>query len=348
MTITENTPHRFQRGLLPLDPVKHARFKTAINYGFALPSAIYPIDKTEGITDWGMDGNGPDPTLTVNGGNPVGDCGPSAVPSHADMLTAVLTGENLVANTMTSDQVVDLYFQYTGGQDTGVDLGDWLLWLYQQGTIDGFLKLDLSQMDAALFTFNVVIVGVNLNPQADAQFGTMWDVGPGDEPDPDDGHAILYLKAQTPSGPFAWCTWGATQPSTLAWKQACPQQAFAVLTKEEAEGVGFPFAALDADLKALGGTAVPLTPPSPGPAPAPAPPTPGPGPAPLPPVPNPDGLIAELESLAHEAIDAIISLVERAGGSIPEWTRERTHKGFGETMHAIEALADGEWHEAEN
>jgi hypothetical protein len=256
---------KYGRGLTPFDPAKHARFKRLAEYGFAFPPPSYPIDKTEGITAWGMDGNGPDPTLTVNGGNPVGDCGPCAVPAHANMLTAVLAGEELAANTMTSDQVVDLYFQYTGGQDVGVDLGDWLLWLFQQGLIEGFVAVDLAELDNALGLLDVVVVGVNLNPQADAQFsaGQPWDVGPGDEPDPNEGHAILFARADAAGGPFGWISWGATQPSTEAWKAACVVQAFAVVTKPEADAKGFApqFEALVADLHALGGTTVtPSTP----------------------------------------------------------------------------------------
>ena len=101
----------YRYGLLPFDPEKHARFNNAQWYGFTFDTPTYPIDKTGGITDWGMGGNGPDPTLTANGGQPVGDCGPCACPMHADMLTAVLAGLPLGQNTMTSDQVVDLYFQ---------------------------------------------------------------------------------------------------------------------------------------------------------------------------------------------------------------------------------------------
>lgn len=272
------------RGLKPLDPAKHARFKTAADYGFLLPAPTYPIDRTGGITDYGMDGNGPDPTLTVNGGQPVGDCGVCAVPAHADMITAALGGSTEAG--MTADQVVDLYFTYeaettgsawrppkTGawtapdGLDQGVDLGDWLLWLFHNQWIEGFVKLELSQIDAALALFDVVVVGVSLNDQADAQVeaGQPWDVGPGDGPDQNDGHAILMMGAQSADGPFTWCTWGQAQPSTLAWKQQCPQQAFAVLTRDQAESKAFPFAQLETDLQNLGGTVSDAPTPEPAP-----------------------------------------------------------------------------------
>jgi hypothetical protein len=294
----------YKRGLRPFDPAKHARFKSLADYGFTLPTPTYPIDLTESAKipadGWGMDGNGPDPTLTVNGGNPVGNCGVCAFPAHADMLAAALCDEPLAANTMTSDQTVTLYFTYeainagvswrpppvgtawtqadidqAAQLDNGVDLGDWLLWLFQNGYAPGFVALTATEVDAALGLGFVVIVGVNLNPQADQQFPVLWDVGPGDEPDPSEGHAILQVATVAPTGQRKYVSWGQVVPATLAWSQACPQQFFAALTREQAEATDFPYDTLLADLKALGGTVVPPTP-TPSPAPTPAP-TPSPG-----------------------------------------------------------------------
>jgi hypothetical protein len=292
----------FQRGLTPLSSQKHARFKSTRDYGFELTTPVYPLDKSAGITDFGMDGNGPDPTLTVNKGKPVGDCGPCAVPAHANMITAVLAALELSENTMTSDQVVDLYFRYTGGHDTGVDLGDWLLWLFQQDLIKGFVKVELEDLDAALETFDIVIVGVCLNPQADEQFPNGWDVSEGDEPDSQDGHAILYAGAESVSGPFRWVSWGAVATSTLAWRQACPRQAFAVVTDPDA--VASFYDELISDLTALGGT-VPS-----GVAPTP-PPTPTPEPTPVDP---PETLLEEIEESIEDFIDEIIPLIGGDGG----------------------------------
>lgn len=275
MTDTSTTPPTRQaglRGLLPIDPELHAALKTPTDYGFALPAPTYPIDRTAGITDWGMGGNGPDPTLTANGGNPGGNCGPCAVPYHADEMARKLWSITDSTTEWTSDKIMELYLRYNNGQDNGVDLGAWLLWLFQQGYIEGFVKLSLDEMDAALDTFYAVVVGVSLNPQADQQFTNHqpWDIGPGDEPDPNSGHAILYLLAQSPTGPYEYCTWGAGQPATKVWRDGCVTQAFGVLTKEAAEAKGFPFAQLVSDLKALGGTAVDA-PPQPVPPTPPAP-----------------------------------------------------------------------------
>lgn len=255
---------KYARGLLPLDQAKHARFKFASEYGFTFPPAVYPIDKSAGITDFGMGGNGPDPTLTVNGGKPVGDCGPNAVPKNANMIDAVLAGIGASGYTMTSDEIVELYFEYTNGQDVGVDLGDWLLWLFKKGLIKGFVKLRLEEIDDALSMGLAVVVGVNLNPQADDQVdeGKPWDIGPGDQPDPEDGHAILYIKANAQDGERAWASWGQQVISTYRWYLACPQQAFGVVTDPDAlERNGFPVAQLLADLAGMGGTVAQPAPP---------------------------------------------------------------------------------------
>ena len=249
-------------GLLPFDPVKHARFRTATDYSFSYQTPTYPIDKTGGLVDWRMGGNGPDPTLTLNAGQPVGDCGPCAVPMHSSMMIAVLYAMDLAAFTLTTDQVVTLYFEYTGGQDTGVDLGDWLLWLFNRGAIRGFVAVPLPSLDAALATFDVVVVGVHLNPQADQQVasGGIWEVGPGDRPNPQLGHAILYAAAEAARGRRRWISWGQQVTSTFGWYEVCPVQAFAVLTKNEALAKGFPLTALEYDLKQLGGTVEPAAP----------------------------------------------------------------------------------------
>jgi hypothetical protein len=327
---SSSTPRRLMRGLKKFDPAKHARFKHARLYGFEWPAAVYPIDRSArniiGVDGYGMDGNGPDsPDYTANGGNPVGDCGVAAVPAHANMITAAEAALDLAGNTLSSNQTVTLYFIYqaqlagvawrppaVGKEwsqddleqaqqlDLGVDLGDWLLWLFShdiagapaapgEGNIEGFLVLNHDEADAALSLGFGVVSGVNLNPQADAQVenGQIWDIGAGDEPDPDDGHAILYVVAESASGPNGWITWGQYQPSSYQWRQKCPQQWFAVLTKELAEAAGFPYAQLVSDLFAAGGTVAPVPVPV-NPAPhAPPPPVDPPPPAPTPVPPNP-------------------------------------------------------------
>lgn len=257
------------RGLLPFNPDKHARFKGAAHYGFTFPAPSYPIDQTKGTTDFGMMGNGPDPSLTVNGGNPVGDCGVAGVPGHGAMLGALVAGLPLAEHTMTSNAIVTLYFTYQAelagiawrpegndwtapeGLDNGVDLGDWLLWLFKQGIIKGFVKLETDEVDGAIAAGLIVEVGVSLCRDADERFEQHepWDVGPGNRPDPQEGHAIDQAGVVSPTGLRSFITWGGVQLATPEWEAAAVQQRFGVIVTDDA-----PQALID-DLKALGGTA---------------------------------------------------------------------------------------------
>lgn len=288
----------YRTGLTRFDAEKHARFRSAAEYGFTFQTPSYPVDKTFGIADWGMEGNGPDPTLTLNNGQPVGDCGPSAVPAHAAIIANQLVGGLPGFTRMTADQVVSLYFEFTGGQDTGVDLGDWLLWLFQKGLIAGFVKIDVAELESALATFDVVVTGVDLIG-TEPQGVVPWDVPPGASPNPNEGHAILFGRATSESGPFGWISWGQVIESTLAWRQQCPQQAFAVLMDAEitAKGWAQQAAAIVADLKALGGTVYV--------APAPDPqPTPSPTPAPSP-TPSDDRFLHDLRDACLDVVRVI-------------------------------------------
>lgn len=155
--------------------------------------------------------------------------------------------------------------------DLGVDAVDWLVWLATHdeegnvaavgdGLIEAFVKVLPNELEAAAYTARAVMVAVSLNDQADAQFdawqaGTNpagWDVGPGDEADPSEGHFIILGEAKSPSGPYSWGSWAAFVPSTYAWRKACVQVGFAVLTKED---VGQEFYAAAAKvIEELGGT----------------------------------------------------------------------------------------------
>lgn len=290
-----DTAHKYARGLRPLDQRKLSLIKTASDHGFTWPAAQYPIDLTGGVTNLGMGGNGPDSTQTIPGG-PFGDCGPNAGPKNVDQCTAAMAREDEVA--WTSDRTIRLYFLYqalTAGitwrppalgatwteadqseasqLDTGVDAVDWLVWLAThdeegnavivgQGLIDAFVKVTADELEQAAYSARAVMVAVNLNDQADAQFDAWqegsnpagWDVGAGDEPDPEEGHFIILGAAASVTGPYKWGSWGAFVPSTLAWRQGCPQVGFAVLTKED---VGQAFYSAAAQTIAEAGGTVP-------------------------------------------------------------------------------------------
>ncbi len=284
------------RGRLPVKPVGE-RF--AIGYlsdylHEPLPAPAYPVDVTGGIgdQDWGMLGNGPDPTCTTYPDG-VGDC-TFAGRQHYKMAKAANYRET--EQWETSDALVAEYLTYDNGQDNGAVIADLLLSWYQAGKIKAFAPVDHTDpaaVDSAMGAFRGVYVGVNLTDDANDLFseGQPWTVANGEQPDPNEGHCILKVRAdgQDLDG---YVTWGALQPATREWSSACLDEAWvAVTTEDEAAKVDMP--ALLADINALGGTGgnpAPVTPPAPAPVPVP------------PPVPvNPQTLLEELAAHIRSA-----------------------------------------------
>jgi hypothetical protein len=206
------------------------------------------------ITSWQMLGNGPDPTLTVHGGQPVGDC-TFAGRQHLRMAKAAASGTT--ETWETTDQLVTEYLAYDHGKDEGANIADLLLAWYQAKKILAFAPVDhtdVAACDSAMQAFHGLYVGVNLTDDADALFGKgePWTVADGQKPDPNDGHCIVKVKADGQQID-TWVTWGALQGSTLAWTAACLDEAWAVVTTED-EAAQLNMPALLADINALGGT----------------------------------------------------------------------------------------------
>lgn len=282
----------------------------------AAPVPAYPIDVSQGIRDFGMDGNGPDPSLTdppagVNPNTGVGDCGVAAY-EHERMLAGA---------SPTANETVALYWQYTGGQDDGVVIADWLLWLYRQKMIEGFAPVELGTVDAVMAQFaRGVLLGVNLTDDADQLFneGKPWTVGQGEQPDPSEGHVVLKVGAMAEQGNGVAVTWGALQEMEHAWEAACIEEAWVIVTKDDMGEAAY--AALMTDLEALpNATDVPPPVPVP-PAPTPSPPVPVPDP-PVPPVPTPippsdlwQRVKAIIEAEEKEAIAKIKVLISEIEG----------------------------------
>ena len=287
------------QGRLPVKPEgKRFAIQWAHDY-LALPvlPPTYPIDVTGGVTNWGMLGN-----------DQYGDCGEAGI-RHVEMSTALAAGQSLPV--VTSQEAVNEYLRYTGGQDTGVNLADFLLWLYHQGRIKAFAPVDhknAAQVDSLLNEFHGLYVGVNLTNDAQQLFGTgsPWTVANGELPNPSEGHCIVKVKAN--GSMDGWVTWGAVQPSTAAWSSLCVEEVWLVVTTQEQLAKFTPD--LLADIQALGGTGgVPAPAPQPTPTPVPTPkpvPTPTPTPSPAP------GAAQRIEALAAEAITAISNLVKEA------------------------------------
>ena len=256
------------QGRLPVKPEgKRFAIQWAHDYlAITVPPPTYPIDVSGGITDWGMLGN-----------DQYGDCGEAGI-RHVEMSTALAAKHPLPV--VTDQQAINEYLRFTGGRDTGVNLADFLLWLYSQGRIKAFAPVDhrnAAIMDSLMAEFNGLYVGVNLTNDAQQLFGTgtPWTTANGELPDPAEGHCIVKVKAN--GSMDGWVTWGAVQSSTAAWSHLCVEEVWLVVTTQEELAKFTPH--LLADIEALGGTGgVPAPAPQPAPKPTPAP-TPTPAPA---------------------------------------------------------------------
>jgi hypothetical protein len=206
-----------------------------------------------------MLGNGPDATLTVNGGRPVGDC-TFAGRQHLRMAKAAAAHIN--ERWESADQVVTEYLAYDHGVDRGANIAEVLTYWFLTGKIRAFAPVDHSDpagCDMVMAAFHGLYVGVDLTDSADDQFnaGDAWTIADGERPDPNDGHCIVKVRAD--GAEFdTWVTWGELQLSSREWTAACIREAWAIITTEdEASKVDMP--ALLADIGEATAPAKPAT-----------------------------------------------------------------------------------------
>jgi hypothetical protein len=242
-----------KRGRLPVSP-KRLALRFVHEYA-TLPEVVYPVDVTEGITEWGMLGNGPDPTCTVQPDG-VGDC-TFAGRQHYRMAKAARGHE--IESWETSNQLVEEYLAYNNGADVGANIANLLLDWFQAGKILAFAPVDhtdRAKFDAALEAFTGVYCGVNLTDDADDLFSNHhpWTVADGQQPNPQEGHCIVLVSADGHSLD-GYITWGADQQATRDWSAACVEEAWVIITQEDVDNHQLDIAALTADIEALGGTA---------------------------------------------------------------------------------------------
>lgn len=246
-------------------------------------------DGTHGIKSWGMDCNGPDPDNPPAYPDGLGDCG-AAAPDHGNMAKANNPALYGTLGKPVFGGTIDTYFAYgvaMGEQgeppapadepDQGVDNSTWLGFLYTEGIIDGYGEVPLDQIDGYAVDGNGLLLGINCADSFQQDFGQVPPVPwgqPGENPDPELGHDVWYIK-YNPGGVI---TWGAVQPVTDSFVRTFVTDAWLIFDRDDPE---VNWALLDEALEAIHGT---VTPPAPVPPPV-TPPTP---PPPAPPKPTPE------------------------------------------------------------
>jgi hypothetical protein len=246
-------------GLRGRRPVKPPAERFNIQYvssylSTPLPPPVYPVDVSAGITDWGMLGNGPDKTCTTHPDG-VGDCS-FAGRQHYRMAKAAAGHEH--ETWETANQLVAEYLAYDHGQDVGANLADVLLSWYRASKILAFAPVDHTDpaaVDSAMAAFRGAYIGVNLTDDADSLFvqHEPWTVSGGQRPDTNDGHCIVKVAADGQRFD-TWVTWGAEQQSTRDWTASCLDEAWVIVSQEDAKAANLDIAALRRDIDALHGT----------------------------------------------------------------------------------------------
>lgn len=258
----------------------HEYFKAGV-----LPETpTFPVDVTEGIVDLGMQGNAE------------WGCCVDAGEVHLEMVTARAAGGSFDPQPNDGDSCLGVtrYKAQTGATTPpgpGTDMASFLLWAVQQGIIKAFAPADKSnkaQCQAIMAAGFGLLIGVDLTDENEAEFnaGQPFNAGPGEQPDPANGHCVLWSFSASPTGPHKVGTWAVWWPTTDSFIDDalvnCPDgEAFLVVTTEEQLALFEP--ALLSEVQALGGTVggqTPQPPPAPQNGGAPPPPPPPPPDAP--------------------------------------------------------------------
>ncbi len=249
----------------------------------ALPKAPASV-AVPAFPDWGMLSN-----------DTLGCCGVAGI-QH--LMEAAATDASEQEQWPTAQQVADFYLTYTGGQDSGVVLSDFLAYVRKTGfyghTVTAYAPVkvdDVSTLMTALYLYDAVYTGISVTQgMMDAfQAGKPWDAA-AVQGEPVGGHCVPAV-GYSDAG-LTVITWG--QPQLITWPawHAVSTEAWAVITGELAggDGHGVSLSALQADLDKLD-----------VPAPAPAP------------QPGHPGLLAELAALVRRDAAAALAFLDRHG-----------------------------------
>ena len=187
-----------------------------------------------------MDGNGPDPSVTIPNFQGAGDCA-AAMWSHAQMLFTANTGQIAVPTTADTLALYGAVTGYDPAQtqpdgsnptDNGTCMTDLLAYLQKTGDILAWAEFDPAQIiryRQAVAIWGASLNGVQVRQSDEDAFtaGTIWT------PQTDaveGGHAILSPKASAFG--VTYVTWGAEQQASAAWTLENTQEAYIVATKE--------------------------------------------------------------------------------------------------------------------
>lgn len=214
------------------------------------PSVTVPtVTENADGTPWGMDSN-----------DTLGCCGVAGI-NHGFMAAAADTGEH--ETFATDKQVASYYMTYTGGQDDGVVLSDFLVYVHKKKfyrhTVSAYAPVTVHDVPTLQFVVNAydfAYVGINVSNnmmraiQGDGPWEwTSADLGGG----VDGGHCVPIVGYDSTA--LIAVTWGNLIRIDYPVWHRIAEEAWAVIpgeiTKAKADGHGISLAALQADLSKL-------------------------------------------------------------------------------------------------
>lgn len=220
---------------LPTPPVEYS----------SLDRIYENLKTTDGGTLFPMDGN-----------DTIGDC------TIAGLAHLVTLFNGLVSKTMIPGEqdVEKLYFQLTGGDDSGLHCLDvlnyWRKNAFSGDQIVAYVQVDPknhTHLQQAASLFGAIYLGftVQENCISDFKAGKTWTPGTLTQ----DGHCVPIVSYSEDG--VRVLTWGSTQLGNWAWVDETVDEAYAVLPPEAAQPgfsmQGFNITQLQADLAAVTG-----------------------------------------------------------------------------------------------
>ena len=203
-----------------------------------------------------LNASNPATLFPMDGNDKLGDCTIAGL-AHAITVYSGLLGQKQI---MATPAVEKLYFQLTGGQDTGLNELN-VLNYWRQNAVSGdeilaYVKIDPknhTHIQQAIQMFGGVYLGFQVQQNAIPDFDARKPWTPGTLTQ--DGHCV-YAVAYDQNF-VTVLTWGNTQQGTWAWWDECVDEAYAILppqAKNPAFCPGFNVTQLLADLKQVVGT----------------------------------------------------------------------------------------------
>ena len=195
------------------------------------------------------------PNWNVLANDRLGDCG---IAGLQHLMEAAATDTHETETWPTDQQAADYYLKFTGGQDTGVVLSQFLAYVRKHGyyghTVTAFAPVrmhDVATLTSAVWLYDAAYCGINVTQAMMDAFGQgePWTLAMTQGP-PIGGHCIP-LVAYDPAFLTA-ISWGAVQKIEYAAWHAMSEEAWAVIPGELAggDGHGVNLAALEIEVDA--------------------------------------------------------------------------------------------------